>query len=110
MAARVIERDGDAITIAVMVKVSGPMLSTEEAILTATNEVEAVATAEVLQQFDADGDTIILGGVKWYARETHPKYYQCPYGEVIVNRWVYQKAEGGKTFCPLEHGQTGKPI
>jgi hypothetical protein len=57
-----------------------------------------------LQQFDADGDPMILGGVKWYPRETHPKYYQCPYGEVIVNRWVYQKAGGGNRFCALEPG------
>ena len=104
MAARVIGRDGDEITIAVTVKVNGPMLHAEEAILTATNEVGTVATAEALKQFDADGEPIILGDIKWYARETHAKYYQTPYGEVIVNRWVYQKAGGGKTFCPLEHG------
>ena len=31
-----------------------------------------------------------------------PKAYQTPYGEVIVNRHVYQRSCGGKTYCPLE--------
>ena len=30
------------------------------------------------------------------------KAYQTPYGEVIVNRHVYQRSGGGKTYCPLE--------
>ena len=30
------------------------------------------------------------------------KAYQTPYGEVIVNRHVYQRSVGGKTYCPLE--------
>ena len=31
-----------------------------------------------------------------------PKAYQTPYGEVVVHRHVYQRAGGGKTYCPLE--------
>jgi hypothetical protein len=104
MEARIIERDGDEITIAVRVNVNGPMLHMEEAILAATNELGALATTEALKQFDADGEPIMLGGIKWYARERHAKYYQTPYGEVIADRWVYQRAGGGKTYCPLEHG------
>ena len=30
------------------------------------------------------------------------KAYQTSYGEVIVNRHVYQRSSGGKTCCPLE--------
>ena len=30
------------------------------------------------------------------------KAYQTSYGEVIVNRHVYQRSSGGKTYCPLE--------
>ena len=56
MVARIIEREGDEVTIAVKVNVTGPMLHVEEAILTATNELGAVATVEALKQFDADGD------------------------------------------------------
>jgi hypothetical protein len=31
-----------------------------------------------------------------------PKAYQTPYGEVVVERHVYQRSGGGKTYCPLE--------
>jgi hypothetical protein len=31
-----------------------------------------------------------------------PKVYQTPYGEVVVERHVYQRSGGGKTYCPLE--------
>jgi hypothetical protein len=30
------------------------------------------------------------------------KAYQTPYGEAIVNRHVYQRSGGGKTYCLLE--------
>jgi hypothetical protein len=67
--------------------VTGPMLHVEEAILTATNELGAVATVEALKQFDTGGEPIVLGGIKWYGKERHAKYYQTPYGEVIVDRY-----------------------
>jgi hypothetical protein len=51
-----------------------------------------------------DGEPLMLGGVKWYARQAKEKYYQMPYGEVQVVRYVYQKAGGGQTFCALEQG------
>ncbi len=31
-----------------------------------------------------------------------PKAYQTPYGEVVVERHVYQRSGSGKTYCPLE--------
>ncbi len=31
-----------------------------------------------------------------------PKIYQTPYGEIELNRHVYQTNRGGETFCPLE--------
>lgn len=31
-----------------------------------------------------------------------PKAYQTPYGEVVIERHVYQRSGGGKTYCPLE--------
>jgi hypothetical protein len=30
------------------------------------------------------------------------KCYQTPYGEVEIERYIYQAAVGGTTFCPLE--------
>jgi len=102
MEAQVIAREGSAIKLEVWVDLSGSMLMAEEAILSAVNEVGTVATQEALSRFDADGDPIVLGGVKWYCKENAAKTYQTPYGAVPVERHVYQRSGGGKTLCPLE--------
>ena len=36
----------------------------------------------------------------WFSKGRQPKYYQTPYGEVEIERHVYQRSHGGKTFCP----------
>src|SRR5580693_6416325 len=97
-------RDGDRIRIEVTVDLSGSMLEAEEAILRAVNAVGNVATAEALRRFDADGDPIVVGGSIWYSKGKLPKIFNTPYGVVSVERDVYQPAEGGKTFCPMDDG------
>ena len=97
-------RDGDRIRIEVTVDLSGGMLEVEDAILGAVNAVGNVATAEALKRFDADGDPIMMGGSRWYSKGKLPKVFNTPYGVVSVERHVYQPAEGGKTFCPMEEG------
>ena len=104
MVTRMTKCNGTTITIETTIDVSGPMLKAEEAIAGAVNEVGAAATVEALRQFDADGEPLMMGGVKWYAKQPRQKYYQTPYGEVLVARHLYQKAGGGKTICPLEQG------
>ena len=97
-------RVGDQIKIEVTVDLSGSMLGAEEAILQAVNAVGNVATVEALKRFDADGDPIMVGGTKWYSKGQLWKIYNTPYGVVSVERHVYQPAEGGKTFCPMDDG------
>ena len=46
----------------------------------------------------------MVGGATWYSKGKLPKVYNTPYGVVSVERHVYQPAEGGKTFCPMDHG------
>jgi hypothetical protein len=58
------------------IEVGGPILKAEEAIQVAVNEVGAAATVEALKRVDADGDPIMVGGVKWYAKVPEEKYYQ----------------------------------
>jgi hypothetical protein len=96
------EREGDRIKIEVTVDLSGSMLDAEESILRAINAVGNVATGEALKRFDADGDPIVVGGAKWYSKGKLPKIYNTPYGVVSAERHVYQPAEGGKTFCPMD--------
>jgi hypothetical protein len=95
-------REGDRIKIEVTVDLSGSMLEAEESILRSVNAVGNVATAEALKRFDADGDPIMVGGTKWYSKGLLPKVYHTPYGVASVDRHVYQRAEGGKTFCPMD--------
>ena len=75
----------------------------EGAIQSALNEAGMLATEQALERFDADGSPIVLGDVKWTTKGQEPKVYQTPYGEVSIARHVYQRAGGGKTYCPLEH-------
>jgi hypothetical protein len=104
MAARVTKRNGTVLTIETEVDIGGSMLHAEEAIQGAVNETGMVATGEALQRFDADGEPIEIGGVKWYKKVREDKYYQTPYGEITVERHVYQRSVGGRVFSPLEQG------
>jgi hypothetical protein len=97
-------RDGDRIKIEVTIDLSGSMLEAEESILRGVNAVGDVATAEALKRFDADGDPIVIGDAKWYSKGKLSKIYNTPYGVISVERHVYQRAEGGKTYCPMEDG------
>jgi hypothetical protein len=100
----ILGREGDRIKIEVTVDLSGGMLEAEETILRAVNAVGNVATTEALKRFDADGDPIVVGGSVWYSKGKLPKIFNTPYGVVSVERHVYQPAEGGKTFCPMDDG------
>lgn len=102
MAATVIERDEQSITIEIHVHLSRSMLDSEEAIQTALNEAGVLATAAALEQFDTDGSALQIGSTRWTSKGQEPKTYQTPYGEATVARHVYQTSEGGTTFCPLE--------
>jgi len=104
MTARITQSNGTSVTIELTVDIEGPMLKVEEAIQLALNEAGVLATQEALKRFDSDGAPIVLGGVKWYAKAPQAKYYQTPYGQAQVRRHVYERAEGGATFCPLEQG------
>jgi hypothetical protein len=102
MSASLISVNGDEVTLEVKFKLTSSMLETEENILTALNEAGCLGTGKALERFDTDGNRIEIGGVKWSSKGKLPKTYQTPYGAVAVSRHVYQRSEGGTTFCPLE--------
>src|SRR5215207_6600429 len=102
MSATIIERQESSVTIQVSIPLSRSLLETEEAIQQTLNQAGVLATAEALQQFDTDGSPLLTGATRWTSRGQEPKTYQTPYGEVSVERHVYQTGEGGTTFCPLE--------
>ena len=102
MAAVVVEREENTVTIQIQVKLSRSMLDTEEVIQQALNEAGTLATTEALKQFDTDGTPLQIGDTRWTSKGQEPKAYQTPYGEAVVERHVYQTSAGGATFCPLE--------
>src|SRR5262249_57355011 len=102
MAATIIERQENTVTIQVSIPLSRSMLETEEAIQQALNQAGMLASAEALKQFDTDGSPLLIGPTRMTSKGQEPKAYQTPYGEVTVARHGYQSGEGGCTFCPLE--------
>lgn len=102
MSATVVARQESSITIQFTVPLTRSLLDTEHGIQQALNEAGLLATTEALRQFDTDGTPLQLGATRYTSKGQEPKDYQTPYGEVTVARHVYQTAQGGATFCPLE--------
>lgn len=94
--------DGDAIRLTLEMRLSGGMLESEEQIQQALNAAGRALTAQALKRFDTDGTPIEVTGKSWTSKGAEAKSYQTPYGEVAVERHVYQPSTGGKTYCPLE--------
>jgi len=102
MKAKITNRSSGSFTLELEISYSGKMLESEEALQNDLNEAGALATEELLTRFDTDGSPIVLGGIKFTSKGKEPKKYQSPFGEITVDRHVYQSSKGGKTYCPLE--------
>ena len=104
MEAKVVSRQGGKVSLQIEVDIEGPLLQVEERIQEAVNHVGKKATRLALEQFDTDGSPVMTGPIKWTRRCRNTKTYQTPYGDVSVERNVYQTSKGGKVFVPLEDG------
>lgn len=102
MAAKLIKKRDGRVVIEVDISLSKSMLDCESSIQDSLNEAGLIATREALQQFDTNGDPIIVGNQKYYAKEYSPNVYQCPYGPVKIERYIYQTSKGGKSYCPMD--------
>ena len=100
--ARITHQSGDEITLEVTVKLSGSLLESESGIQDACNEVGSLATQKAIERFDTDGSSLMQGALKWTSKGQVEQKYQTPYGAVKIARHVYQTAQGGRTWCPLE--------
>jgi hypothetical protein len=110
---QIVSQSDNKITLQVTIDLSGDtFLDVEDAILEGCNSVGCKATEEALVRHDTDGSAIMVEGKKLTARTSHRKTYQTPYGNVSVNRYVYQSSSGGRIYCPLDntvrmiHGST----
>ena len=102
MPAQMISSSPEKVVVTIELPVSGSMLEQEEHIQDALNEAGMLFTRDALERFDTDGSPLMMGSTKWTSKGLEPKHYQTPYGEVKVARHVYQTAQGGATYCPLD--------
>ncbi len=99
---KIIEKDSKTIIVQLEIPISKSMIKTEESIRQALNDCGNEITKEVLSDFDTNGSSIKVKGKTYSSKGKVPKKYQTPYGEANIDRYVYQSANGGKTYCPLE--------
>ena len=102
MGVQLVSVEGAQVKIEMTIDLSRSMLTSEENIQKSLNEAGSIATGAALKYLDTDGSNIEIAGEVMYSKGELPKGYQTPYGEVVVERHVYQRAGGGKTYCPLE--------
>ena len=102
MGVQLISIEGTKVKMEVTIELSRSMLTSEENIQHSLNEIGCIATEAALKYLDTDGSAIEIAGSVMRTKGEQPKAYQTPYGEVVVNRHVYQRSGGGKTYCPLE--------
>ena len=102
MGVQLISIEGTKVKMEVTIELSRSMLTSEENIQHSLNEVGCIATKAALKYLDTDGSAIEMAGSVMRTKGEQPKAYQTPYGEVVVERHVYQCSGGGKTYCPLE--------
>lgn len=102
MGVQLVSNEGSQIKIEVTIDLSRSMLTSEENIQNSINEVGQIASKAALKYLDTDGSAIEIAGKVMRTKGERAKAYQSPYGEIVVERHVYQGSGGGKTYCPLE--------
>jgi hypothetical protein len=102
MSVKLVSSTDDGLVLEVSLPFETAMLNGELCIEQALNEAGSVASAELLKRFDTDGGAIQMGATKLTSKGQVAKKYQTPYGEIQINRHLYQTAQGGSTYCPLE--------
>ena len=102
MRANIISQDAKTIVMKIEIQLESNMLTTEESIQQTLNDAGSLATEIALSHHDSNGDPIMVDNVKYTSKGQVEKIYQTPYGEIKLNRHIYQRSQGGKTYCPLE--------
>jgi hypothetical protein len=105
MQARVTKEEGSRLTLKIELDLGSyrTLVDCEEGIQQVLNEAGVVMTAEALEHFDADGQPLVREGRKYTSKGGVPRYYESPYGSVLVERTAYQHSGGGPTYIPLDH-------
>jgi hypothetical protein len=74
----------------------------EQAVQRIVTAVGRELVQELLQSKRVAEPTLEHEGQRWYRKEASMGHYHTLYGEVTVERHLYQTSTGGETHCPLE--------
>jgi len=103
MSIKIISQNDTELTLQVKVKFGNSIVESEENIVKICNEIGALSTQEALKGLDANGSPIVVDNRKYTSKTKDRRAYQTPYGEVYVERHVYQSSSGGEVYVPLEY-------
>lgn len=102
MTVEVVKQTSTTLTLQITFEFNRSMLDSENKIQDKLNEAGTLATGYLLKEFDTDGSALVFGRERLTSKGLYSKIYQTPYGDVNVDRHLYQTSKGGATFCPLE--------
>src|SRR5215471_15238682 len=74
----------------------------EQAVQRIVTAVGRELVQELLQSKEVAERILEHEGQRWYRKEAAAGHYHTLYGEVTVERHLYQTSAGGETRCPLE--------
>ena len=103
MSATILSSCASETQVLVTVQHGQSMLEFEDHLQDQLNIAGRLASGKQLEHLDSDGSPILLGSVKLTSKKKKElKVYESPWGQIPVERYVYQSSKGGKTFCPLD--------
>lgn len=76
----------------------------EQAVQQLVTTIGRALVRELLQNKGGAEPTLEEDGQRWYRKAASLGHYHTLYGEVAVERHLYQTSAGGETRCPLEEG------
>jgi hypothetical protein len=102
MAVKIISSQNDKLVFQVEISLNRNIGAAEDIIQKNCNELGNKATEHFLKTLDTDGSPIMVGNKSFSSKGTTQKMYHTPYGNVSLERYVYQSSQGGKLYCPLD--------
>ena len=59
-------------------------------------------TADLMRRQQVEAECLEIDGQTYYRKQASVGHYQTLYGELALDRHLYQTSAGGETICPLE--------
>lgn len=78
------------------------LLSVEEGIVMRLKTIGAEMMVEAMKQADTDAAEVVIDGERCGSRRTSRGTYQTMFGEIVIERSVYQQAGRGRLRIPMD--------